>query len=317
MKNFSKTIILPSTKFSMKANLSETENTWMAFWEKNKIYHNLKNKSQKRDKVILHDGPPYANGDLHMGHALNKILKDIACRSKFQFSFDVNFIPGWDCHGLPIEWKIEEKFRKAGKEKGEVDLKEFRKECREFANTWVEKQKSQFNRLGIQNDWKKIYTTMTKDAEVCIVVELLKFFESGELYLGFKPVMWSVVEKTALAEAEVEYQEKVSSSIFVKFPIKNCDEKASIIIWTTTPWTIPCNRAIAYSKNLEYKKIILLDDYPNLNLEKNEVIVIASTLIKDFLSKHEIKKFKIINSIKEDTLQNYVCSHPLKKLGFE
>ncbi len=317
MKNFSKTIILPSTKFSMKANLSETENTWIAFWEKNKIYYNLKNTSKKKDKFVLHDGPPYANGDLHMGHALNKILKDIVCRSKFQFSLDVNYIPGWDCHGLPIEWKIEEKFRKSGKEKGEVDLKEFRKECREFANTWVEKQKSQFNRLGIQNDWKKIYTTMTKDAEVSIVEELLKFFESGELYLGFKPVMWSVIEKTALAEAEVEYKEKVSSSIFVKFPIRNFDEKTSIIIWTTTPWTIPCNRAIAYSKNLEYQKIILLEDYLNLNLEKNEAIVIASTLTKDFLSKHEIKKYKIINSIKQNELKNFVCFHPLKKLGFE
>ena len=219
MTDFSKTIKLPSTQFSMKANLAETENNWIKFWKNNNLYKNLKEESNKFEKFILHDGPPYANGNLHMGHALNKILKDIVCRTKFQSSLDVNYVPGWDCHGLPIEWNIEEKFRKSGKKKNEIDLGVFRNECREFASLWVEKQKEQFSRLGIQSDWSNIYTTMTRSSEVSIVKELLKFLESGELYLGFKPVMWSVVEKTALAEAEVEYKEKISKSIFVKFPV--------------------------------------------------------------------------------------------------
>ncbi|PPR43079.1 MAG: Isoleucine--tRNA ligase, partial [Alphaproteobacteria bacterium MarineAlpha8_Bin1] len=316
MTDFSKTIKLPSTQFSMKANLAETENNWIKFWKNNNLYKNLKEESNKFEKFILHDGPPYANGNLHMGHALNKILKDIVCRTKFQSSLDVNYVPGWDCHGLPIEWNIEEKFRKSGKKKNEIDLGVFRNECREFASLWVEKQKEQFSRLGIQSDWSNIYTTMTRSSEVSIVKELLKFLESGELYLGFKPVMWSVVEKTALAEAEVEYKEKISKSIFVKFPVQNMSEDLSIIIWTTTPWTIPCNRAIAYSQELKYKKILILSDYDQKNLKKNDKVIISENLIENFLSRHKIEKFSILDDVNEDELKKFICSHPLKKLGF-
>ena len=208
MKDYSKTINLPRTKFSMKANLSENENQWLEFWRDNKVYKKLKDDNEQFKNYILHDGPPYANGDLHLGHALNKILKDIICRYKFQSSMNVNYIPGWDCHGLPIEWKVEEKFRKSGKSKSEVNLEEFRQECREFAGRWVDIQKSQFDRFGILTNWENIYLTMNKESEYTIVSELLKFLESDQLYLGFKPVMWSVVEKTALAEAEIEYHEK-------------------------------------------------------------------------------------------------------------
>jgi len=291
MNDFSKTINLPSTNFSMKANLSETEEKWIEFWKKNEIYSSLKKQCIQYKKFILHDGPPYANGDLHLGHALNKILKDIVCRTKFQSMFDVHYIPGWDCHGLPIEWKVEEQFRKNGQEKNDIDLEIFRQECRNFASLWVNKQKKQFDRFGIQNDWKKIYTTMTKDAEVIIVKELLKLFQSDELYLGFKPVMWSVVEQTALAEAEIEYQEKKSNSIFVKFPLTNFIKDTSIVIWTTTPWTIPCNKAIAFSEGLEYRIVEFKDNYEKLNLKLNEKIVLAENLINEFLKLHKIENY--------------------------
>ena len=214
MNDYSKTINLPKTDFSMKANLSEKEISWLKFWNEKKVYENLKQNNKNKKKYILHDGPPYANGDLHLGHALNKILKDIICRFKFQNSCDVNFVPGWDCHGLPIEWKVEENYKKSGKNKNEVEISVFRQECRNFAKSWVEIQKKQFDRFGIQTNWKDVYLTMNKDSELAIVSELLKFLESDQLYLGFKPVMWSVVEKTALAEAEIEYHEKKSKAIY-------------------------------------------------------------------------------------------------------
>ena len=316
MNDFSKTIKLPSTDFSMKANLSETEKKWIQFWEEKNIFKKLKNRNVNFKRYILHDGPPYANGDLHLGHALNKILKDIICRTKFQNSFDVHYIPGWDCHGLPIEWKVEEQFRKSGKKKDTVDLQLFRNECRKFAGLWVEKQKEQFNRFGIQNDWQEIYTTMTSDAEVTIVSELLKFLESGELYLGFKPVMWSVIEKTALAEAEIEYHEKVSKSIFVKFPIKDSIKDCSIVIWTTTPWTIPCNKAIAFSEKLKYKIVLVNKDYKSLNIKCGEKLIFAENLIDSFVNSHGIKDFKIIDDIDHSFLTKIKCFHPLNDLGF-
>ena len=177
MTNYSKTINLPKTNFSMKANLSEKETQWLEFWHKNKIYDKLKKKNKKSIKYVLHDGPPSANGDLHLGHALNKILKDVICRFKFQSAMNVEYVPGWDCHGLPIEWKVEEQFRKSGKKKSEVNLQTFREECRQFAKKWVSIQRDQFNRFGIQKDWEEIYLTMNKNSEVTIVSELLKFME--------------------------------------------------------------------------------------------------------------------------------------------
>ena len=299
MTDYSKTINLPQTKFSMKANLSEKENDWLKFWNENKIYETVKKQNSKSEKYILHDGPPYANGDLHLGHALNKILKDIVCRYKFQNSFDVNFVPGWDCHGLPIEWKVEEKFRKSGKQKSEVNLKEFRAECRKFAKSWVEIQKNQFDRFGIQTNWNDIYLTMNKNSELAIVSELLKFLESNQLYLGFKPVMWSVVEQTALAEAEIEYQEKKSKAIYVKFPITNFEDHSSVIIWTTTPWTIPCNKAIAYSKELKYKVVEVHETLEVLSLKNGEKVLLAENLIADFCNFHSLKNYKIKGEVEK------------------
>ena len=317
MKNYSKTINLPNTNFSMKANLSQTENKWLEFWKNNKIYEKLKEQNKSSKEYVLHDGPPYANGNLHLGHALNKILKDIICRSKFQKSLNVNFIPGWDCHGLPIEWKVEEKFRKSGKNKSEINLKDFRNECREFAKNWVNIQKEQFNRFGLQTNWQEIYLTMNKSSEFIIVSELLKFLESGQLYLGFKPVMWSVVEQTALAEAEIEYQEKKSKAIYVKFPITNLKDNMSVLIWTTTPWTIPCNRAIAFSNSLTYRTILIEEDLNSLSLKKGERLILAENLISNFCEVHRIENFKIESSIKIEDFKNLICEHPLKKIGFE
>ena len=315
MTDFSKTINLPNTAFAMKANLAETETLRIKFWEEKKIFQKLKKDSQNDNKYTLHDGPPYANGDLHLGHALNKILKDIVCRLKFQDNFDVDFVPGWDCHGLPIEWKVEEKFKKKGLKKDEIDVIQFREECRNFAEYWVNEQKKQFCRFGIQTDWKNIYLTMKRDSEITIVKELLKFLEKGDLFLGFKPVMWSVVEQTALAEAEIEYHEKTSNSIFVKFPVKS-EENLSIVIWTTTPWTIPCNKGLAYSKELKYQIIMIEHDNPKFNLLKNEKLIVAEELISDFIELNEIKSFSIIENISNEKISELICKHPLNSLGF-
>ena len=254
--DFSETLFLPKTNFAMRAGLPEQEPKILNEWSEKNIYKVLREESKQLKKFILHDGPPYANGHLHMGHALNKILKDFVVRSQQMLGQDSSYIPGWDCHGLPIEWKIEEQYRAQGKDKDDVDIIQFRKECREFALKWIDIQREEFIRLGIIGDWENPYTTMSFEAESTIVKEFFKFVENGSLYRGSKPVMWSTVEKTALAEAEIEYKEHKSTTIFVKFPILESPDSdlkgSSVVIWTTTPWTIPGNRAIAYSKNIKY-----------------------------------------------------------------
>ena len=317
MTDYSSTINLPSTKFSMKANLSQKETVWMKFWDEKKIFDKLKNQSKEFPRYVLHDGPPYANGDLHLGHALNKILKDIICRVRFQYKYNVHYVPGWDCHGLPIEWKVEEKFRKSGKDKANVDIINFRTECRKFADKWVGIQKEQFSRFGIHINWNEIYKTMNKSAEISIVKELLKFLETGQLYLGFKPVMWSVVEQTALAEAEIEYKEKKSKAIYVKFPIVNSKESTSIVIWTTTPWTIPCNKAIAFSENLDYVELAILQNNNDSKFEKEETVIVCKSLVDDFLKKNNIQNSKIIRDVNYDEILSFECEHPLVSIGFE
>ena len=251
------TVFLPKTDFPMKAGLAKKEPDILARWEETRLYERLRQKRAGRDKWILHDGPPYANGDIHIGHALNKILKDITVRMATLRGYDSPYTPGWDCHGLPIEWKIEEQYRKKKKSKDEVDPIEFRKECRDFAAKWVDVQSAQFQRLGIMGTWDQPYLTMDYDAEATIVEEFLKVATSGLLYKGAKPVMWSPVEQTALAEAEVEYQDITSTEIDVAFEIveaPNAPELAGAhaVIWTTTPWTIPVNRALAYAEDVEY-----------------------------------------------------------------
>ena len=263
-EDYKSTVFLPATDFPMKAGLGAKEPAIAAQWEAMDLYGRLRAQRAGRERFILHDGPPYANGDIHMGHAMNKVLKDIIVRSQSLLGKDAPYVPGWDCHGLPIEWKIEEEYRKKKLNKDEVPAQEFRAQCRAYADKWVDVQREQFKRLGIMGDWEDPYLTMKFDAEATIVGELLKFAESGQLYRGAKPVMWSPVEKTALAEAEVEYEDVTSTQIDVAFEIveapnapvlqKLIDEGADVraLIWTTTPWTIPVNQALAYGPDVEY-----------------------------------------------------------------
>ena len=250
------TIFLPKTSFEMRANLPSKEPKILDDWDKQNIYSQLRKKSKGREKFVLHDGPPYANGHIHMGTALNKILKDVIVRMQQMTGKDSIYVPGWDCHGLPIEWKIEEEYRKNGKDKDSVPIVQFRKECREFAEKWIRIQKKEFRRLGVEGDWNNPYLTMSNEAEAQIVRELGKFLLDGSLYKGARPVLWSVVEKTALADAEVEYEDHTSNTIYVKFKITKSKIKVivnnHIVIWTTTPWTIPGNRALAFSNDIDY-----------------------------------------------------------------
>ena len=256
------TVFLPKTDFPMKAGLAEAEPRWLARWKADGLYHARRAARVGRAPFIFHDGPPYANGDIHIGHALNKILKDLVVRTQALLGRDAQFIPGWDCHGLPIEWKIEEEFRKAGRSKDDVPPAEFRARCRAFAAHWVGVQKAQFERLGVLADWENPYLTMDFEAEAAIVAELLRFAQSGQLYRGAKPVMWSPVEQTALAEAEVEYEDVTSTQIDVAFEIVAAPGApdlvgAHAVVWTTTPWTIPVNQALAYGAATGYVEAVV------------------------------------------------------------
>jgi isoleucyl-tRNA synthetase len=272
------TVFLPKTDFPMKAGLAAKEPAILARWTQEQLYERLRAARKDRKRFILHDGPPYANGDIHMGHAMNKILKDIIVRSATLRGFDAPYIPGWDCHGLPIEWKVEEEYRKKKLDKDEVPVAQFRAECRAYADKWVGVQMEQFQRLGVMGEWDDPYLTMKYEAEAVIAGELLKFAESGQLYRGAKPVMWSPVEKTALADAEVEYEDITSTQIDVAFEIVSAPYSRDItvmleregrvlaVIWTTTPWTIPVNQALAYNPAVTYQMVRLgLDWSPEFN----------------------------------------------------
>ena len=303
-------INLPSTSFPMKANLPAKEPEIIKFWEEINLYQELRSKSKGRDKFILHDGPPYANGHIHIGTALNKILKDIVVRFNQMMGKDAPYVPGWDCHGLPIEWKVEEEYKKKGKNKDTIPVNEFREECRQFAASWIEIQKKEFNRLGVNGDWKNHYTTMSKSSEAQIAREISKFIINGGLYRGFKPVLWSVVETTALADAEVEYYDHTSNTIYTKFLIKSAPEKfmnSSVVIWTTTPWTIPCNRALAFNNKINYSII---------KINNNEKIIIAEKLVDKVLVDCKITNFEIVESFSGSELKNIICNHPFKEIGY-
>jgi len=309
---------LPKTSFSMKANLPQKEPDIIKFWDKINLYKQLREQSKGKEKFILHDGPPYANGHIHMGTALNKILKDIVTRFHQMDNKDSNYVPGWDCHGLPIEWKIEEQYKKNKKNKDDVPIPEFRKECREFASKWIEIQKKEFKRLGVIGDWKNYYSTMSFDAEAVIVRELGKFLLEGSLYKGFKPILWSTVEKTALADAEVEYKDHISDTIYAGFKVKsskiNALKDTEIIIWTTTPWTIPANKALAYNKDLEYSIIKIKKS--SLDFD-NKTIVIATKLLNTIMKECEIEKYENIQTLKGQDFQGTICFHPFKNLGYK
>ena len=311
------TLQLPKTAFSMKASLPIKEPEILKIWEKNKIFEKLRKKSKGKEKFVLHDGPPYANGHIHMGTALNKILKDMITRFHQMSGKDSVYVPGWDCHGLPIEWKIEEQYKKKKKNKDEVPIKDFRQECREFAKSWIDVHIKEFKRLGVVGDFENYYSTMSYEAEAQIVRELGKFLLDGSLYQGFKPVLWSTVEKTALADAEVEYLDHTSNTIYVGFKVKETDQEylkdTSIIIWTTTPWTIPANRALAFNSSLDYS-ILEID---NLEHFKGKKIVVAKNLIKEITESCGLKNFKELKTFKGSAFKKTICYHPFVKMKFD
>ncbi|MDC3090078.1 isoleucine--tRNA ligase [Candidatus Pelagibacter sp.] len=301
----------------MKANLPTREPEILEFWKKINLYNELRKSRKGLEKFVLHDGPPYANGNIHMGTALNKILKDIIVKFHQMDGKDSVYVPGWDCHGLPIEWKIEEQYKKNKRNKNEVPIVEFRKECRSFAEKWIEIHKDQFKRLGVVGDWDNYYSTMSFDAEAQIVRELGKFLKEGSLYRGFKPVLWSTVEKTALADAEVEYQDHKSDTIYACFPVKTSNiqelKGSNIVIWTTTPWTIPANKALAYNESLDYLLIQINDD----GEFKSKKIVVAESLLESVIKECGIYDYKNLKKFKGKQLENTICNHPFLDLGFD
>jgi isoleucyl-tRNA synthetase len=314
-RDYSDTLFLPKTDFPMRAGLPQKEPEILARWEKLGLYGRLRAAAKGRVKFILHDGPPYANGNIHLGHALNKILKDVVTRSQQMMGSDSNFVPGWDCHGLPIEWKIEEEYRAKGRNKDAVPINEFRRECRAFAQHWIDVQRLEFKRLGVEGDWGHPYSTMDYAAEAQIARELMKFVANGTLYRGSKPVMWSVVEKTALAEAEVEYEDYTSDTVWVKFPVRTGPRAlagASIVIWTTTPWTLPGNRAISYSSKISYSLYEVIDA-PMENWAKvGDRLVLADPLAIDVFRQARVTAYQKVADVAAGDLADLVCDHPLK-----
>jgi len=322
------TVFLPKTDFPMKAGLAQKEPAILARWAETKLYQQLRKLRAGRERFILHDGPPYANGDIHMGHAMNKILKDIVVRSQSLLGKDAPYVPGWDCHGLPIEWKVEEEYRKKKLDKDAVPKAQFRAECRAYAEKWVAVQSEQFQRLGVQGEWDDPYLTMKHEAEAKIVEELLKFAESGQLYRGAKPVMWSPVEKTALAEAEVEYEDITSTQIDVGFEIVEAPlfpelVGAHAVVWTTTPWTIPVNQGIAYGPDIEYSLFEIKDgefvEHRQLEWLRGKRLLVATALVPSFLKRLAPTVWDnsdlVHLAIKGHLLEGSIARHPMHQLG--
>ena len=311
------TVFLPQTDFPMRAGLPQREPEWLARWERLGIYDRLRQKSD-RTPFILHDGPPYANGNLHIGHALNKVLKDFITRSQQMMGRDARYVPGWDCHGLPIEWKIEEQYRERQQRKDDVDVVEFRQECRAFAKGWVEVQREQFKRLGVTGKWDDPYLTMDYHAEAVIAAEFMKLLMNGSLYQGSKPVMWSPVEKTALAEAEVEYHDHTSHTIWVRFPVATSQgiwatrKPASVVIWTTTPWTIPQNRAVAYNPAIAYGLYQVGAVAENATAKPGELLVLADALAESVKQAARIEALTRVGDVAAADMEGVVLSHPFR-----
>ena len=313
---YKSTLNLPKTDFPMRAGLPKREPEWLAKWAKMDLYERLRAK-EGRESFILHDGPPYANGHLHIGHALNKILKDMVVRSQQMMGKDARYVPGWDCHGLPIEWKIEEQYRAKGKNKDDVPINELRAECRKFAQGWVDIQREEFKRLGVQGKWDDPYLTMDFNSEAVIAEEFMKFVMNGSLYRGSKPVMWSPVEKTALAEAEIEYHDHTSPTIWVKFPFANATgdlDGASVVIWTTTPWTIPSNKAVAYNPKIAYALYEVIEAHDGNWARVGEKYLLARDLADGVFKSANVDEYKELRAVSAEELATLECKHPLADL---
>ncbi len=312
------TVFLPTTDFPMRAGLPKKEPEILQWWNEIDLYKQQRATAKGREKFVLHDGPPYANGNIHIGHAVNKVLKDVVTRSQQMLGKDAVYVPGWDCHGLPIEWKIEEQYRAKGQNKDDVPILELRQECRDFAQKWVDIQAEEFKRLGVIGDWEQPYKTMTLDAEATIVAEIFKFVRNGGLYKGVKPVLWSVVEKTALADAEVEYHEHQSQMIWVRFPVAKTSvpaiEDAAVLIWTTTPWTIPGNRALAYGAEFDYVLVEVAELEEGSHARPGERLVVAAELLDAVCKQARIAATNELARFKGAELAGTVCRHPLHAL---
>ena len=320
-RDYKSTVFLPRTDFPMRGGLPTKEPELLKRWEEMGLFQRLRETAKGREKFVLHDGPPYANGNIHIGHAVNKVLKDVIVRSRQMQGYDSNYVPGWDCHGLPIEWKIEEKYRAEGKDKDEVPLNQFRAECRQFAQKWVDIQAGEFRRLGVEGNWADPYLTMTLPAEAQIVREIHKFAMNGGLYKGAKPVMWSVVEKTALAEAEIEYHDHTSTTVFARFaiwgsPAPEVDD-ANIVIWTTTPWTLPGNRAIAFGEDIEYAVYKVLAVEEGSLAEVGERLVLATALAETVFKEAKIADARQMHKFPGSRLAGGYCHHPLTRGGYD
>ncbi|MDA0996957.1 MAG: class I tRNA ligase family protein, partial [Proteobacteria bacterium] len=319
--DYKSTVFLPKTDFPMKAGLPEREPELLKYWADSDFEGQRKRISKGREKFVLHDGPPYANGHLHIGHALNKILKDVINRTQQMLGKDADYVPGWDCHGLPIEWKIEEKYRAKKLDKDQVPVVDLRRECRDFALHWIDVQREEFKRLGVMGDWDNPYTTMSFDAEAQIAAEMGKFLMDGSLYRGSKPVMWSPVEKTALAEAEVEYHDHTSTTIFVRFPVieteTNMAQGAAVVIWTTTPWTMPGNRAVAFGPNIDYVVIEVAAVSEGSLAEVGEKLIVAEARLETFSKECGIIESAVQARFKGEALSGTICRHPLRGQGYD
>ena len=313
--DYKATLNLPKTDFPMRAGLPKREPGWLERWEKIGVYDRLREK-EGRQPFTLHDGPPYANGHLHIGHALNKTIKDMIVRSHQMMGYDARYIPGWDCHGLPIEWKIEEQYRKKGRDKDQVPINEFRAECREFARGWVDVQREEFKRLGITGNWENPYLTMDFHAERVIAEEFMKFLMNGTLYQGSKPVMWSPVEKTALAEAEVEYHDKESHTVWVKFKVVGTEgdlDGAQVVIWTTTPWTMPSNKAVVYGEGISYGLYEVTSTPDECWANVGERFLLADDLAADVFARARLEDgmWSRVRGVENDELAKISLLHPL------
>jgi isoleucyl-tRNA synthetase len=319
--DYRNTVFLPRTAFPMKGDLPKREPSTLAGWEKRHLWESVRAASAGRTPFVLHDGPPYANGNLHIGHALNKVLKDAVNRAHQMAGFDAHFIPGWDCHGLPIEWKIEEEYRKSGRNKDDVPVLQFRAECRAYADKWLAVQRDEFIRLGVMADWANRYATMDFASEAAIAGEIGRFLMNGALYRGLRPVMWSPVEKTALAEAEVEYHDLKSVTIWVRFPVVSGGPAgiagASVVIWTTTPWTMPGNRAIAFGPEIDYLLLEVEAAGEGSRARPDERLMVAEALLAPFLSETGITGHRVLGRFKGSELAGAIAAHPLRGQGYD
>ncbi len=320
-KDYRDTVFLPTTPFPMRGDLPKKEPGMLARWARMNLWSRLRANSRGRPKFILHDGPPYANGNLHIGTSLNKVLKDVINRGRQMAGYDGQYVPGWDCHGLPIEWKIEEEYRKSGRDKDAVPILQFRAECRAYAQHWMGVQREEFQRLGVAGAWDERYATMDLPSEAAIAGEIGKFLLNGALYRGLRPVMWSPVEKTALAEAEIEYHDHTSVTIWVRFPVLRGGpaelQGASVVIWTTTPWTMPGNRAIAYGAGIDYA-LLRIDSVAQGSLARaGETVLVALALAPEFCKAVGVETHHVLHVIKGADLAGTVAAHPLRGRGYD